>query len=318
MAVPIDIAELKSRLNDRAQAVAEHLLPAGRRNGREWCVGSVYGEAGDSLSVCLAGPKAGTWSDFAAGDRNGGDLIDLWQAVQCVDLPTALDEIREYLGVDDDRRELSRRRDIPAPRPTKPQPSNDSWQPIWRETVEDGPHMAYLMGRLGRLPGDLADLRYHPNCPRGRDRLPAMVALMRDAVTNEPTGIHRTFIKPDGSGKADVQPNRMMLGRSAGAVIKLTPDEDVTLGLGLCEGIEDGIAILNSEWAPVWCCMSAGNVAAFPVLNGIEALTVFCDADSPGLKAAHAVVDRWREAGKEAAIAEPPAGVKDFGELGHA
>jgi hypothetical protein len=56
-------------------------------------------------------------------------------------------------------------------------------------------------------------------------------------------------------------------------------------------------------------------MTAFPVLAGIESLTVFCDADTPGRRAARSVVQRWRQAGKEVAIAEPPAGTKDFGEV---
>jgi hypothetical protein len=35
--------------------------------GQEWCVGSVSGEAGESLKVRVRGAKVGRWSDFAAG-----------------------------------------------------------------------------------------------------------------------------------------------------------------------------------------------------------------------------------------------------------
>lgn len=44
-------------------------------------------------------------------------------------------------------------------------------------------------------------LRFHPQCPRGKkEREAAMVALMTDPETQEPRGIHRTFLRPDGSG----------------------------------------------------------------------------------------------------------------------
>ncbi len=258
-----------------------------------------------------------------ADGKDGRLLVHCFANCEPLDI---LAELRRR-GLLDDDREYDRHHDRPArrPRPVPPQAIDDSWRSIWRETVElsRSPAEAYLLNRLGRLPGDLADLRFHPRCPRGRDRLPALVALMRAAEnspkleSNRPTGIHRTFLArcPDDSwGKANVEPVKMMLGTAAGSVIKLSADEDVTLGLGICEGVEDGIAILNGEWAPVWCCMSASNMAAFPILNGVEALTVFCDADSPGLKAAHAVVERWRAAGKEAEIAPPPDGTKDFAE----
>ena len=68
----------------------------------------------------------------------------------------------------------------------------------------------YLAGRGLALPAGADALRFHPACPfRLADgtsaRLPAIVALMRDIRTDQPCGIHRTALKPDGSGKADVQ-----------------------------------------------------------------------------------------------------------------
>jgi twinkle protein len=92
-----DIIELKRILSGRAQAVAEHLLPAGRRQGHEWRVGSAAGEPGESLGIHLDGQKAGVWSDFATGQA--GDLIDLWCAVKRLDLVAALDDIRAWAGI---------------------------------------------------------------------------------------------------------------------------------------------------------------------------------------------------------------------------
>jgi putative DNA primase/helicase len=185
---------------------------------------------------------------------------------------------------------------------------------IFHEAVEPrrGPVEDYLQGRgLGCLPEEVVDIRYHPSCPRGPHRLPAMVALMRDVVSNEPTGVHRTFLRSDGKGKADVGPAKMMLGRAAGSVVKLTPDEDVLIGLGLSEGIEDGLAILQMGWRPVWACMSATGMMRFPILRGIEALTLFRDADPPGLSAATSCAARWRQAGASSVVVDPQ-NWKDF------
>ena len=74
----MEIYELKSRLADRAEAVARMLLPLGKMSSGEWKVGSASGESGGSLSINLKGNKAGIWADFATGQ--GGDLIDLWCA----------------------------------------------------------------------------------------------------------------------------------------------------------------------------------------------------------------------------------------------
>lgn len=92
-----DITQVKRMLADRAQSVAELLLPNGRREGQEWRVGSVHGEKGQSLGVHLSGQKAGVWQDFSTGDS--GDLLDLWVAVKGGGLPEALDAARSWLGV---------------------------------------------------------------------------------------------------------------------------------------------------------------------------------------------------------------------------
>jgi twinkle protein len=94
-----DITVIKRALAGRAPEVAEHLLPRGILDGgREWCVGSIAGEPGRSLKVCVRGPKAGTWADFAASGESG-DLIDLWGLVRHLSLVQTLDETRAWLGM---------------------------------------------------------------------------------------------------------------------------------------------------------------------------------------------------------------------------
>lgn len=93
----MEIGEVKRMLADRAQSVAEMLLPHGRREGAEWRAGSTGGEKGQSLGVHLRGAKAGVWTDFATGE--GGDLLDLWCATKGMALPEALEAATAWLGV---------------------------------------------------------------------------------------------------------------------------------------------------------------------------------------------------------------------------
>ena len=99
-----DLAEM---LASRAEDVASMLLPNGKRQGREWCVGSLSGEAGESMKVCLGGAKAGVWSDFSTGES--GDLIDLWAGVKNLSLAQAFAEVRDYLGIREHRVENTKR-----------------------------------------------------------------------------------------------------------------------------------------------------------------------------------------------------------------
>ena len=140
--------------------------------------------------------------------------------------------------------------------------------------------------------GDLSHaLRWH-------DYGSAVMALMTDAVTGSPCGIHRTIVKADGSNR-----ERKMLGRQG--VVRLVPDEDVTAGLGVTEGIEDGIAVMLSGWAPVWAATSAGAIERFPVMSGIEHLTIFADADEAGIRSADVCATRWRSAGRQVEVKTP-------------
>jgi putative DNA primase/helicase len=53
-----------------------------------------------------------------------------------------------------------------------------------------------------------------------------------DARDGEPINLHRTWLAKDGSGKAPIdKPRRLLKGhRSNNGVIRLWPDDDVTLG----------------------------------------------------------------------------------------
>lgn len=186
----------------------------------------------------------------------------------------------------------------------------------------------YLASRGLHFPRVLLNgnaIRFHPQCPFKLDngktvRLPAMLALMRDVRTDEPRAIHRTALLPDGTGKArmpDGSSPKKMLGHAKGAVVKLIADEDVTLGLGLAEGIETALTPICSGWLPVWACGSSGAIRGFPVLPGIERLTIFADADhnSRGLEDARACARRWQDAGVGCDILLPPDDGADWNDV---
>lgn len=112
----MNAAELSQLLADNAQTVAEHLLPNGKKAGKEWRAGSVHGEKGKSLSLCISGTKRGTWKDFAGG--KGGDLIDLWMVARGLSLPDAMKEAKDFMGVRDT---MPKRPQQTYKRPEKPQ-----------------------------------------------------------------------------------------------------------------------------------------------------------------------------------------------------
>jgi phage/plasmid primase-like uncharacterized protein len=121
-----------------------------------------------------------------------------------------------------------------------------------------------------------------------------LCALVTDAITANPISLHFTKLSADGRGKAGTERDKTLLAghRKGGGIIRLYPNEAVTYGLGIAEGIETALCAAHG-FAPLWAAIDAGNLAALPVLAGIEALTIFADYDDAGLRAAKICADRW-------------------------
>ena len=204
----------------------------------------------------------------------------------------------------------------PRPRPQAIVPSkskdwSDEAEAIWRRAVPIGGTVVetYLRRRGCALP-DSDEIRLLR--PFAQHPWPRMVARVTDAVTGLPLSLHFTLLMLDGKGKAPVPKPKILLGghRKQGGVIRLC--DDVTAGLGISEGIETGLSVVAGGWRPVWAAIDAGNIAAFPILEGIEALTVFADHDLAGLKAAQACQARWLQAGRECSVVPPAAAGADW------
>jgi twinkle protein len=98
----LNIAEIKQRLTSEAERVCRELLPHGKRKGRQWVAGDVYGASGDSVIIELEGSKAGIWADFASGaETEKGDLFALWMAVKKCSFIDAFKQAKEFLGIRD-------------------------------------------------------------------------------------------------------------------------------------------------------------------------------------------------------------------------
>jgi hypothetical protein len=307
--------DLSRLLAARVDALVLDVLPGGHREGHEWRCGSVGGEAGDSLGVHLTGTKAGVWSDFSTDQK--GDALDLVRAVYGFSMVEAIGWSRHWLGIDDGGAAMPvRRAAAPASTPTEPLPCPNHCRKAWSAArpIIGTRAETYLAARgLQSNDADGLALRFaegHPrrNPPGELEHHPALIALLSDIHTGEPSGLINVYLRPDGTDRLRDPKGKTSWGRAAGSAVMLSPFDDVTMGLVICEGVETGISLLMADLAPVWCCGGAGNLAAFPVLNGIEALTIAADADEPGQKAAEAVAIRWQEAGREAVVIAPPVG----------
>ncbi len=104
-------------------------------------------------------------------------------------------------------------------------------------------------------------------------------------------------LKPDGTGKSDCEPNKIIIGKGAlGSPIVLAPPNDL-LGLAICEGLEDGLSVYGATGLGVW---AAGGATRMPALadavpDYLDFVTIVADRDEAGVKHANALSDRLRE-----------------------
>ena len=259
------------------------------------------GEHRTACAPCDKGPK-----DEALAVRVDGDRA-VWLCHRCqwsgsvsVERPfqpcsTNATSSTPAPSADDDTLELARR--------------------VWTEGVPLARTVgeAYLQRRACIIPPADGDVRFHPRlfCAKVSRQLPAIICRVSTVRGNVGVGIHRLFLDPLGSDSAIA---KMRLGGSKEPVcIRLWPDEHVTQGLALAEGVESALAAAHL-FRPIWATIDAGQMKRFPVLPGVESLTIYADHDPAGIGAASACADRWRAAGKTVsgiAPAKPGADLND-------
>jgi putative DNA primase/helicase len=311
----VDLLLIRAGLAARAAEVAVALLGVPNRalsNRRQ-----LRFHNKGSLQVDIAGRWAGRWYDHELG-RHGG-LFDLVQRETGCDFSGALKWAINFLGG------LYTAPIQPTPAPvaaddTAPNQNQDRGLAIWRESrsIVDTPAATYLDRRrvLGEALAAGSDvLRFHGHCPYGGNgaRHPCLIALLRDVITNEPKAIVRTALTPDGTKVG----GRKALGPVDGAAIKLSADEDVAEGLHIGEGLESVLSAMARGLLPAWALGGAGNMAAFPVLSGVEALIIIVDHDlsGTGQRAALECSERWIASGREVRVMVPSKAGSDFNNI---
>jgi hypothetical protein len=105
-----------------------------------------------------------------------------------------------------------------------------------------------------------------------------MVAAIVD-VTGAFIGVHRTYLRPDGSGKADVQPAKAMLGRCRGGSVRLAAAGEAVL---IGEGIETTLAGMIATGLPGWAALSTSGMKALALPPAVRRVVLCADHDENG------------------------------------
>jgi hypothetical protein len=122
--------EISRMLAQRVDQLVADLLPAGHREGHEWCVARADSPLGCSISVHLAGSNAGLWGAWAIG--NTGDALDLVRAVLGLGMGEALAWSRRWLGLEEGDVALPAR-PASVPTSTSAAPNPDHWRAPWQQ-----------------------------------------------------------------------------------------------------------------------------------------------------------------------------------------
>jgi putative DNA primase/helicase len=181
----------------------------------------------------------------------------------------------------------------------------------WAECIDPRGTLAECYLREHRaldLPDSVAYsvIRFHAGLRYKSDTyLPAMVCLLRDIESNEPCGIHRTFLDRYTGKKID----RKMLGIAKGAAIKLDADPKTTLTIG--EGVETVLAARAAGFTPAWALGSSGAVRCFPVLQHLRELTILQENDATSRRDVKTCARRYLQMRRPVNVVEPKIG-NDF------
>ena len=178
---------------------------------------------------------------------------------------------------------------------------------LWNETLPITGTVAerYLRGRGITCPMATA-LRFAPSLRHeSRQSFPAMVAFVEG--TNG-FGVHRTWMRSDGSGKADVTPNKAMLGPVKGGAVRLI---DTGGPLVVAEGIETAMSLASGILkapATIWAALSATGMRGLRLPPRPGRLTIATDGDLAGRTNGRELARRAYREGWEVYLLDAPDG----------
>jgi DNA primase len=301
MRSPDDLDALKARVR-----LSEHVsrrVKLAKRGPDFWGLCPFHAEKSASFSVNDA---KGFYHCFGCGAH--GDVLDWWQAVEGLSFDQARERLAREAGAIGAGAERSRSRPDADGETARKQ---EEARAIWRASSPIGGTLAETYLREARrirlaLP---ACLRFHPQLaigPRELGDAPAMVAAVVD-LAGGVVAVQRTFLLPDGSGKAAIDRPKRALGPVGQGAVCLAPAGMVT---GIAEGVETGLSAAELFCVPVWCALGS-NLARVVLPDFVRNVAVFADRGEAGERAAAIASKAFHEQGRKVAVRFPARG-KDF------
>ncbi len=299
-------------------------VPDLRRNGREW-IGRCpfHNERTASFTIF---EKAGGQRYHCFGCGADGDAIGFIMKAEGLEFRDALEHLADLDPSLAPRRPRAPPFDDAKERAARIAAAKRIWSAAkpWNALCpSETPLEAYLRARgidIEAIGGVPPSIRFDPALlhPPTRLRLPAMVAAIQEP-NGKVAGVHRTYLKADGSAKAEVNDQKMMKGICWTGAVRFGP---VTPILALAEGIETALSIVQAFAEEdirysVWAALSLGNIGSAVIPGSVRRLMLFAD-NAVDTDKAKAAIDKaaWLQERPDrfVVIAMPPPG-QDFNDV---
>jgi putative DNA primase/helicase len=321
-AVHYDLDAIVARLRATAETWVPRQFRNGRRVGDEWRLANIRGDAprkNGSCVIALKGERAGDWHEFDGGD--GGGPLSALEASEKLSGRELFAYAAELVGWVPNT--PARVEPVPLAAKGERDPSREIAFILEHAVpIAGAPAAAYLASR-GLESEGATDLLAHHDLTHWEMKAgyPAVIGVVRNPA-GEAVAVHRTYLQvdpadPDKVTKAAVPKPRMMLGKVAGGAVRLAPI-DPGAALGLCEGIETGLAVMTScPGLPVWATLSATNLEQVKLPSEVHRIVILADHDASGAgtRAAETAARRLRGEGRQVVIAVPPREGSDFNDV---
>lgn len=182
---------------------------------------------------------------------------------------------------------------------------------IWRDAKPiEGTLAETYVREVRGIGGPLADIRYHPRCPKGQGALaafhPALIVAMRK--DGEIAAIQRIFLDP----RTAQWTVKLCLGQAIGAAWTNGAPEPT---IGLCEGFETAAAFTTQTGIQAWATMGAKRLHQLTLPASVKTLFLLADNDAEGRAAQRRAHARYQRPGLVIETQWPPDKRNDWADL---